>query len=101
MGNLRSRFSAPERAQFFAWKKREQEARAGLRRIMDVFPLAKKDGCAAVDQACAAALEMGVSEYRFVRRYLERSPQGPLSLRQVNPPQECRWYRFAFPGQCS
>ena len=35
--------------------------------------------------ACAAALELGVAEYRFVRRYLERSPQAPLSLRQVDP----------------
>src|SRR5271157_5668502 len=31
-----------------------------------------------------AALEMGVQEYRFVRRYLERCPQAPLSLRQVS-----------------
>jgi hypothetical protein len=38
-----------------------------------------------VDDACAAALEMGVCEYHFVRRYLERSPQLPLSLRQVDP----------------
>ncbi len=30
-----------------------------------------------------AALEMGVHEYRFVRRYLERGPQ--LTLRQVDP----------------
>src|SRR5216684_1489056 len=35
--------------------------------------------------ACGAALEMGVHEYRFVRRYLERCPQAPLSLRQVDP----------------
>ena len=26
-----------------------------------------------------------MSEYRFVRRYLERSPQAPLTLRQVDP----------------
>ena len=39
----------------------------------------------AVDEACTAALEMGVQEYRFVRRYLERCPQAPLSLRQVDP----------------
>jgi hypothetical protein len=30
-------------------------------------------------------LEIGVSNYRFVRRYLERGPQMPLSLRQVDP----------------
>jgi hypothetical protein len=28
---------------------------------------------------------MGVCEYRFVRRYLERNPQLPLSLRQLDP----------------
>jgi hypothetical protein len=47
--------------------------------------LAKKYGAAAADEGCAAALEMGVQEYRFVRRYLERCPQAPLSLRQVDP----------------
>jgi hypothetical protein len=28
---------------------------------------------------------MHVPEYRFVRRCLERGPQAPLSLRQVDP----------------
>ena len=55
-----------------------------MRRILGVLALAKKYGTAAVDEACAAALDMGVHEYRFVRRYLERSPQ-PSSLRQVDP----------------
>jgi len=50
-----------------------------------VLALAKKYGAATVDQACAAALEVGVCDYRFVRRYLERNPQLPLSLRQVDP----------------
>jgi transposase len=62
-----------------------RQAEAGVRRIMGVLSLAKKYGCSAVDQACAVALELGVSEYRFVRRYLERSPQAPLTLRQVDP----------------
>jgi hypothetical protein len=30
-------------------------------------------------------LELGATEYRFVRRYLERTPAAPLSLRQVDP----------------
>jgi hypothetical protein len=47
--------------------------------------LAKKFGAAVVDDACAAALEMGVHQYRFVRRYLARCPQAPLSLHQVDP----------------
>jgi transposase len=62
-----------------------QQGEVGVRRILGVLALAKKYGTAAVDEACAAALEMGVHEYRFVRRYLERCPQAPLSLRQVDP----------------
>ena len=56
-----------------------------MRRILGVLSLAKKYGAASVDDACAAALEVGVCDYRFVRRYLERNPQLPLSLRQVDP----------------
>ena len=62
-----------------------QQGEVGVRRILGVLSLAKKYGTAAVDEGCAAALEMGVHEYRFVRRYLERCPQAPLSLRQVDP----------------
>ena len=32
-----------------------------------------------------AALELGAPTYRFVRRYLERRPPAPLTLRQVDP----------------
>jgi hypothetical protein len=56
-----------------------------VRRIQGVLWLAKKYGAASVEDACAAALEVGVRDYRFVRRYLERHPQLPLSLRQVDP----------------
>jgi transposase len=56
-----------------------------VRRILGVLSLAKKYGAAATDDACAAALEVEVFEYRFVRRYLERRPHNPLSLRQVDP----------------
>src|SRR5271166_2060141 len=62
-----------------------QQGELGVRRILGLLSLAKKYGTAAVDEACTAALEMGVQEYRFVRRYLERCPQAPLSLRQVDP----------------
>jgi transposase len=62
-----------------------RQAEAGVRRILGMLSLAKKYGSAACDQASAAALELGVSEYQFVRRYLERSPQAPLSLRQIDP----------------
>jgi transposase len=56
-----------------------------VRHILGVLSLAKKYGGPTVDDACAAALEIGVCQYRFVRRYLERRPQAPLSLRQVDP----------------
>jgi hypothetical protein len=56
-----------------------------VRRIQGVLSLAKKHGAASVEEACAAALEVGICDYRFVRRYLERHPQMPLSLRQVDP----------------
>jgi transposase len=59
------------------------EAEVGIRRILGVMALAKKHGVAAVDDACAAALDLGVKNYRFVRRYLERRPQ--LTLRHIDP----------------
>ena len=62
-----------------------RQGELGMRRIQGVLQLAKQYGSAACDDACAAALELRVAEYRFVRRYLERSPQAPLSLRQVDP----------------
>ena len=62
-----------------------QQGEVGVRRILGVLSLAKKYGAAAVEEACVAALEMGITEYRFVRRYLERCPQAPLSLQQVDP----------------
>ena len=59
------------------------EAETGIRRILGVLALAKRFGVAATDDACLAALDLGVQSYRFVRRYLERHPQ--LSLRHVDP----------------
>ena len=57
----------------------------GVRRILGVLGLVKKHGPAVVEDACAAALELQVADYRFVRRYLERHPAAPLTLRQVDP----------------
>jgi len=62
-----------------------RQGELGMRRIQGVLQLAKQYGSVASDDACAAALELRVPEYRFVRRYLERSLQAPLSLRQVDP----------------
>ena len=56
-----------------------------MRRILGVLALVKKHGTAVVAAACAAALDLGVADYRFVRRYLERHAPAPLTLRQVDP----------------
>ena len=56
-----------------------------VRRILGVLSLVKKYGVASTDEACAIGLETGASHYHFVRRYLERNPQLPLTLRQVDP----------------
>ena len=56
-----------------------------MRRILGVLALAKKHGAPAVDDAAKAALDIGVPTYRFIRRYLERRPPVPLTLRQVDP----------------
>jgi transposase len=63
----------------------DRDGQLAIRRILGVLRLAKKHGVAATEDACAAALEMGVPDYRFVRRYLDRGPQLPLTLRQVDP----------------
>ena len=64
----------------------QKDGETAVRRILGVLSLAKKYGGATVEDACAAALEVGVrADYHFVRRYLERHPQLPLSLRQVDP----------------
>src|SRR5438132_7941027 len=59
------------------------QAELGVRRILGVLALARKYGVTAVDDACAAALELEIHEYRFLRRYLERQPR--VTLRQVDP----------------
>jgi hypothetical protein len=62
-----------------------KDGQTAIRRIQGVLALAKKYGAAIVDDASAALLEMGSCEYRALRRYLERQPQLPLRLRQVDP----------------
>jgi len=61
----------------------QHQGEPGVRRILGVLSLTRKYGVSAAEDACAAALELGVHEYRFVRRYLERRP--PVTLRQVDP----------------
>jgi transposase len=61
------------------------EGDAGVRRILGLLALAKKHGPAVVEDAAKVALDLGVPTYRFVRRYLDRRPPVPLTLRQVDP----------------
>lgn len=63
----------------------DAEGPVAVRRILGVAALTKKYGVGSTDEACAIALEAGACTYQFVRRYLERNPQLPLSLRQVDP----------------
>jgi hypothetical protein len=63
----------------------QRQAETAVRRIQGTLSFIKKYGAARVDDACAAALELEAYDYRFVRRYLERSSQPPVSLRQVDP----------------
>ena len=63
----------------------QHEGVGGIRRILGVLALAKKHGPAVVEDAAKAALDLGVPTYHFLRRYLERRPPVPLTLRQVDP----------------
>ncbi len=56
-----------------------------IRKLQGVRSLVKKYGAASVDEASAAVLELGLHDYRSLRRYLERRPPAPLSLAQVDP----------------
>jgi hypothetical protein len=57
----------------------------GVRRMLGVLSLAKRFGPVRVEEACTEALALGVHEYHFVKRYLERQPALPLTLHQVDP----------------
>ena len=63
----------------------DHEGASGIRRMLGVLALARKHGPAVVEDAAKAALDLGVPTYRFLRRYLERRPPVPLTLRQVDP----------------
>ncbi len=60
-----------------------RDGEAGVRRILGVLALARKHGPAATEDAAQAALELGMDNYRFLKRYLMR--QLPLALKQVDP----------------
>ena len=63
----------------------ERKPEESVRRIQGVLNLVKKYGAAACEDACAAAMELRVPEYRFVRRYLERHPAAQMTLHQIDP----------------
>jgi hypothetical protein len=63
----------------------QQDGEPGVRRILGVLALARKHGGPVVAGAAQAAHDRGVPTYRFIRRYLERRPPVPLTLRQVDP----------------
>lgn len=63
----------------------DRQGETGIRRILGVLSLMKKYGTAAVEDACGTAIDIGVCEYRFVRRYLERRPHPHMFLRQIDP----------------
>ena len=69
----------------FCKQMHDQQGQPAVRRMQGVLSFLKKYGVARVEEVCAIALDMEVYSYQFVRRYLERNAQPPLSLRQVDP----------------
>jgi transposase len=63
----------------------QHDGAAGIRRILGILALARKHGPAVAEDAATAALDLGVPTYRFLRRYLDRRPPVPITLRQVDP----------------
>jgi transposase len=63
----------------------QRQGQMGVRRILGLLSLAKRFGPVRVEAACTEALALGVREYHFVKRYLERQPDLPLTLQQVDP----------------
>lgn len=63
----------------------QRQGQMGVRRMLGVLSLAKRFGPVRVEEACSEALALGVHEYHFVKRYLERQPALPLTLHQVDP----------------
>ena len=61
------------------------DGETGVRRILGVLNLVKNQGRETVEAACAMALEMQLPTYQFVRRYLDRQPSLPMTLKQVDP----------------
>jgi len=63
----------------------DNDGQVAIRRIQGVMAMAKRYGAATTDEACKLALEMGVYQYRFVRRYLEKHGALTNALKQADP----------------
>lgn len=63
----------------------QHEGARAVRHLLGLLSLVKKHGGAVVEDAATAARDLGAPSYRFVRRYLDRRPPVPLTLRQVDP----------------
>jgi len=61
------------------------DGQVAIRRIQGVLAMAKRYGTATTDEACKMALEMGVHQYPFVRRYLEKHGSLMKALKQADP----------------
>jgi transposase len=63
----------------------EINGQTAIRRIQGVMAMAKRYGVASTEEACKLALEMGVYQYPFVRRYLEKHGALMNALKQADP----------------
>ena len=63
----------------------QHDGAVGVRRMLGVLALARTHGPAVAEHAAKAALDLGVPTYHFLRRYLDRRPAVPVTLRQVDP----------------
>ena len=63
----------------------DHDGQVAIRRVQGVMAMAKRYGTATTDEACKLALEMGVHQYPFVRKYLEKNGALTNALQQVDP----------------
>lgn len=63
----------------------DHDGQVAIRRVQGVMAMAKRYGAATTDEACKLALEMGVHQYPFVRKYLEKNGALTNALQQVDP----------------
>ena len=85
LGVVRLLANAGERIGAFCGAIHKIQGEPAVRRIQGVLGFVKKYGAARVEDACSAALGLEAYDYSFVRHYLERVADPPVSLRQVDP----------------